>query len=81
MADQYNQRLVQTPDMRAGANERAGFIDAPEINTKNKMSNPTMPPITIPPKRFKPLVYTTTNITAIKRAEANTSIPKIKGSG
>ena len=40
-----------------------------------------MPPIAIPPKRFKPFVYTTASITAIKRAEAKTSTPKIKGKG
>jgi hypothetical protein len=28
------------PDSKAGAKERAGFIDAPEIKDKKKISNP-----------------------------------------
>jgi hypothetical protein len=28
-----------TPERSAGAKERAGFIEAPEINEKNKMFN------------------------------------------
>lgn len=36
--------------------ERAGFIEAPEIKDKNRISRPTIPPITIPLKPFKPLV-------------------------
>jgi hypothetical protein len=59
--------------------ERAGFIDAPEINAKKKISRPTIPPIAIPSKPLKPLVYTTMKITAIRRADANTSIPKTRG--
>ena len=31
----------------AGANERAGFIDTPDINAKKNMSKPTIPPIAI----------------------------------
>ena len=31
VAVQYNHRLVHTSDNNAGANERAGFIDAPDI--------------------------------------------------
>ena len=40
-----------------------------------------MPPIAIPPKPFKPFVYTTIKITAIRRAEAKTSTPNINGNG
>ncbi len=47
---------VHTPDNNAGASERAGFIDAPDIKAKNKISNPTIPPITIGPNPFKPFV-------------------------
>lgn len=50
VAVQYNHRLSNTPDNKAGSRERAGFIDAPEIKPKNKISKPTMPPITIPLK-------------------------------
>jgi hypothetical protein len=56
VAVQYNHRSVHTPESKAGANERAGFIDAPDINAKNKMSSPTIPPMTIPPNPFKPFV-------------------------
>ena len=44
------------PDNKAGANERDGFIDAPDINAKKSISKPTIPPITIAPKPLKPLV-------------------------
>ena len=81
VAVQYSHKFVITPDNTAGASERAGFIEAPDINAKKNMSKPTIPPITIPLNLFRPLVYTTTKITAIKRAEANTSIPNIRGSG
>jgi hypothetical protein len=81
VADQYSHKLFNTPESKAGANERAGFIDAPEINAKKKISNPTIPPIAIPPNPLKPLVYTTKKITAIRRADANTSIPKTIGTG
>jgi hypothetical protein len=56
VADQYSHRLPNTPDIKAGANERAGFMDAPEINAKKKMSSPTIPPIAIPPKPLRPFV-------------------------
>ena len=41
VADQYNHRFPNTPESNAGANERAGFIDAPEINafTKSTLSH------------------------------------------
>ena len=34
VAVQYNHRLLNMPDNKAGASERAGFIDAPDINAK-----------------------------------------------
>jgi hypothetical protein len=37
-------RLPNIRDSKAGANERAGFIEAPEIKAKKKISNPTIPP-------------------------------------
>jgi hypothetical protein len=49
--------LITTPESKAGANERAGFIDAPEIKAKKKISKPTIPPMVIPLKPFKPLVW------------------------
>src|SRR5215469_10818030 len=79
VADQYSHKLTNTRESKAGANERAGFIDAPEINAKKKISRPTIPPIAIPPNPLNPLVYTTMKITAIRSADANTSIPKISG--
>ncbi len=56
---QYNHKLSIIPDNNAGASARAGFIDAPEINAKNKISNPTIPPIATPLKPLSPFVYTT----------------------
>jgi hypothetical protein len=66
---------VTLPDSRAGASERAGFIEAPEINDKKNISKPTIPPIAIPLNPLKPFVYTTVRITAINKVEAKTSIP------
>jgi len=48
VAVQYNHRSLRYPDTNAGAKDLAGFIEAPEINAKKKMSSPTIPPITIP---------------------------------
>ncbi len=56
VADQYNHKLFTAPESTAGASERAGFIEAPEINDKKKMSSPTIPPIAIPLKPFNPFV-------------------------
>ena len=56
---QYSHKFSTTPDNNAGARARAGFIDAPEINDKNKISNPTIPPIATPLNPLKPFVYTT----------------------
>ena len=56
VAVQYNHRSGHTPDNNAGANERAGFIDAPDIKAKNKISSLTIPPIAIPLNPFKPFV-------------------------
>jgi len=46
VADQEGHRLFNTQETRAGAKERAGFIEAPDMNAK-KISNPTMPPIAV----------------------------------
>ena len=81
VALQYNQRLLNAPEIIAGPNERAGFIDAPDINARKNMSRPTIPPMTSPLYPLNPLVYTTTTITAINKADANTSTPNIVGSG
>ena len=81
VADQYNQRSPTEPDNSAGARDLAGFIEAPEMSAKKNMSRPTIPPIAIPLKPRSPFIWTTANITAIKSADANTSIPKITGSG
>jgi len=77
VADQYSHKSPTEPDIRAGARDLAGFMDAPEINDKKKMFNPTIPPIAIPLKPFNPFVYTTNKITTISRAEAATSMPNI----
>src|SRR5687768_1594103 len=36
------------PDISAGATDRAGFIDAPQIGPANIASSATVPPIAIP---------------------------------
>lgn len=56
VALQYNHRLPTTPETKAGANERAGFIEAPDINARKNMSSPTIPPITSHPYPFNPFV-------------------------
>ncbi len=55
VAVQYSHRFPSIPDNRAGANERAGFMDAPDINAKKKISKPTIPSIASQPKPFNPL--------------------------
>ena len=81
VALQYNHRLSRTPETNAGASERAGFIDAPDINAKKNISSPTIPPMTSPPYPLNPLVKTTSTITDINNADANTSITNIAGKG
>jgi hypothetical protein len=56
VAVQYSHKFVITPDNTAGARERAGFIEAPDMNAKKNMSRPTIPPITIPLKPLSHLV-------------------------
>jgi hypothetical protein len=53
-ADQYSHKSFTAPDINAGAKDLAGFIEAPEIDAKKKMSNPTIPPIAIPLKPLSP---------------------------
>ena len=48
VAVQYSHRFSTIPhDNKAGANERAGFIDAPDTRAKKKMSKPIIAPTTI----------------------------------
>ena len=54
VAVQYSHKFVIAPDNTAGARERAGFIEAPDMNDKKNMSRLTIPPITIPLKPFNP---------------------------
>ena len=68
-------------ELPAGASDRAGLIDVPDINAKKNMSRPTIPPMSIPLYPLNPLEYTTITIKAINKANANTSIPNIVGSG
>ena len=37
--DQYSHKLPKKPDNKAGAKDLAGFIDAPDMNEKKKMSD------------------------------------------
>ena len=81
VADQYSHKSPTEPEIRAGAKDLAGFMDAPEINEKKKMFNPTIPPIAIPLKPFNPFACTTNKITTISSAEAATSILNITNIG
>jgi hypothetical protein len=56
VAVQYSHKSLIYPDNNAGAKDLAGFIDAPEIKERKKMSNPIIPPIAIPLNPFKPFV-------------------------
>ena len=78
-AVQYNHRSLRYPDTMAGANDLAGFMEAPEINAKKKMSRPTIPPITIPLKPLNPFVWITTMMTAINNAVTKISTPIMSG--
>lgn len=73
--------MVQVPDNNAGARDLAGFIEAPEMSARKNISKPTIPPIAMPLNPRNPFVWTTANITAIKSADAKTSMPKITGIG
>jgi hypothetical protein len=55
---QYNHRLPMIPEVMAGAKDRAGFIEASDMNARKKMSSPTIPPMTSLPYPLNPLVYT-----------------------
>jgi hypothetical protein len=48
VAVQYSHKLPRTPERRAGANDLAGFIDAPVMKARKKISRPIIPPITKP---------------------------------
>ena len=56
VADQEGHRLFNTPEISAGVKERAGFIEAPDMNAKKNISNPIIPPIAIPLNPLNPLV-------------------------
>jgi hypothetical protein len=81
VALQYSHKLTNTPENNAGARERAGFIETPDMNDKKNISKPTIPTITIPLRPFRPLLYTTTKITAINSPDASISIPNMRGRG
>jgi len=56
--DLFNKLKFGSPpqEIRAGAKDLAGFIEAPEIKARKKISKSTMSPITIPLKPLNPLV-------------------------
>jgi hypothetical protein len=41
MAVQYVHKFPKSPNNKAGAKERAEFMETPNINAKNSMSKPT----------------------------------------
>lgn len=78
---QYSHKSPTNPKSNAGASDLAGFIDAPDMNPKKKISKPIIPPTAIPLNPFNPFVYTTSKITIISKEEGKTSIPNTTGSG
>lgn len=67
VAVQYNHKSPTNLESNAGASDLAGFIDAPDMNPKKKISNPIIPPIAMPLNPFDPIVYTTIKITIISK--------------
>ena len=67
VAVQYNLKSPTNLESNAGANDLAGFIDAPDMNPKKKISNPIIPLIAMPLNPFNPFVYTTSKITIISK--------------
>ena len=64
----YIQRCSKCPETNAGAIERAGFIEAPEIGPANIASSKTVEPIAIPAnKPCSLLPCATFKITSIKK--------------
>ncbi len=47
VAVRYNHKSLICPEKIAGASDLTGFIEAPEIKDKKKMSSPIIAPITI----------------------------------
>lgn len=54
-ADRYNHRFSTLPESTAGATDLIGFIEAPEINERKKISKPTIEPIAMPLRPLRPL--------------------------
>ena len=79
-AVQYNHKLSKIPVVNAGAKERIGFIDAPEMGPRKNTSNATIPPttaLTITTCTF--LTESISKIPPIKNTVARISIPNIIG--
>ena len=75
-AIRYTHKAVRLPETTAGANERAGFMDAPEIGPANRASKAITPPTAIPaisPFSFAPLdTARITNINMLVRMISST---------
>ena len=81
-ADQYNHKSPITPENTAGANERIGFIEAPETEPKNNTSIATVPAIIVLMKIVcNPFMLTAISMLPIKNTVARTSIPKNNPTG
>jgi hypothetical protein len=66
-ASRYTHKCSVCIEINAGASERAGFIEAPEIGPANIASNPTTAPIEIPANAALCLVpFATHSMTSIK---------------
>src|SRR2546421_7427198 len=76
-ATRYTHNAARCPDKTAGASERAGFIDAPQIGPANIASNPMTPPTAMPamtPVSFGPV--DTLRITSMSRPVSTASSAK-----
>ena len=80
VAVQYSQRLEHIIDNNAGAKERVRFMDATELKPK-KISVQLYHQLLFSQNHSILLYIQLPNLPSSKRAEAETSIPKIKRSG
>jgi hypothetical protein len=69
----HNHKSPIDPERKTGARDLAGFIDAPHIDAKKKISKPTILPIAMPLNPLNAFVYTGSKITTTKKHEARTS--------
>jgi hypothetical protein len=52
----HSSTAIDYPEVKAGANKHAGFIDAPDMNARKNLSKETIPPMTSQPYPLNSLV-------------------------